>query len=252
MNLASVPEPSQDGNLDPVPMHWVLDRQQPINLRMDALHLMIEQFHPEYVAQLGQLIADTSEPADIRSAAALALAKAGQRQRPASRPGSMATRQQVFDILSARVHDPDKTLRNYVVQALGILAMEEAAPLLIEALKDPNNTVFASAAEALGKLGRPVVPHLVTLLHEGADDARCVAAWQLGEIGESSATSALVQGIQNDKNQDVVALAIWALGQIGEGPADVMDVLRWARNQAEPEIRLRAEMALKKIVRHQN
>jgi HEAT repeat protein len=158
-----------------------------------------------------------------------------------------------MDILKDMAHHENSTIKNYSVQALGLLGREEAVPILLDALKDEDNAIFASAAEALGRIGKPVVPHLIDLLKGGAaEDARCIAAWQLGTLRYTEAVPTLVQVIRNDKNPEVVALAIWALGEIGFGPADVLDTLSWAKTQEDPAINKRAEMAIKKITRHVN
>jgi HEAT repeat protein len=208
------------------------------DIRLDAILFIVERFEPDCLHIFEDLLNDRNEHPDVRSAAALALGKVGG--------------DRVLEILARHVHSEDITVKNHVIQALGILGTEDAAPLLIEALKDPSNFVFASAAEALGRIGKPVVPHLIKLLFEGADDARCVAAWQLGELRYTEAVPALVQVIREAQNTEILALAIWALGEIGFGPKDVLDILHWAKSQSEPDIHLRAEMAIKKIARHAN
>lgn len=207
--------------------------------RMDALLEAYQSDQPIAVDVLASLLENASESTDLRGAAALVLGKL------ASQP-AMA-------VLLQQRHHPDEQVRLYVIQALTLSGRAElAAPALVDALSDSSNKVFASAAEGLGQLGRNVEPLLCDVLATGAEDARCVAAWQLGELRSQSAIPQLVQQARHNPNPDIQALCIWALGEIGQHHQAVMDMLKWARRQQAPEIRLRAETALKKIVRHVN
>ncbi len=218
----------------------VRQKEYPPASRLNAILYMVEKGGPEEcIPVYEEILNDTEEHPDVRSAAALALGKMG---------GDRA-----LEILKKMVHAEDKTVRNYSLQGLGILGREEGVPDLLDALKDEDNTVFASAAEALGRIGKPVVPHLIKLLQIGpAEDARCIAAWQLGTLRETEAVPLLVNVVRNDKNPELVALSIWALGEIGQRKEDVLEALNWARTQEDPAINKRADMALKKIARHVN
>ena len=213
-------------------------RSEPPKVRMDAILLIIDQFESGFFTIFENLLNDPDEHPDVRSAAALALAKIG---------GDKA-----LALLISHADNTDVTVRNYTVQALGVIGRKEAIPYLIEALKDDNNTIFGSAAEALGQIGRPVVPYLIELLNTGAEDAKCVAAWQLGQLRYIEAIPALLNTIQTDPNRDLVALAIWALGEIGMGPENVLETLNRAKHHEDPAIHKRAERAMKKIARHVN
>jgi HEAT repeat protein len=215
------------------------EKSHPVYLRMDALLVIVQQFDSEYFGLFEEILRDTEEHPDVRSAAALALGKiAGQRP---------------LEILKQHCNDQDVTVRNYVVQALGLTYEEGAIPFIVQALSDKNNTIFASAAESLGLLGYKALPYLVELLNSKADDARCVAAWKLGELGDPKAVFPLVKTIRNEANVEVLALCIWALGEIGLCTDEVMEILTDARKKKEtPDISLRAESAIKKIARHVN
>jgi HEAT repeat protein len=207
--------------------------------RLNAILYMVEKFEPICLPVLEEILNDPQEEADVRSAAALALGKVGG--------------ERAVDILKEMATSEDRTIKTYSLQALGMSGREEVVPVLLDALKDEDNEVFASAAEALGLIGKPVVPHLIGLLSPtSADDARCIAAWQLGSLRYSEAIPALNTVVRTDQNPEVVALAIWALGEIGLSLPDVLETLNWAKNQADPTISKRAELAIKKISRHVN
>jgi hypothetical protein len=207
--------------------------------RLHAILYMVEKFEPSCLPVLEEILNDPQEEADVRSAAALALGKVGG--------------ERAVDILKQMAINEDPTVKTYSLQALGMSGREEVVPILLDALKDENNDVFHSAAEALGLIGRPVVPHLIDLLKPGkAEDARCIAAWQLGTLRYSEAVPSLLNVVRTDKNAEVVALAIWALGEIGMGDPEVLETLKWAKGQPDPSISKRAELAIKKITRHVN
>jgi HEAT repeat protein len=214
------------------------ERTQSPSLRLDAILYIVDKFEDDCLPIFEDILRDDSEDPDVRSAVALAIGKIGG--------------ERSLGLLLDHAKSDDVTVRNYVIQALGMLEREETVPALIDALKDTNNTIFASAADSLGRVGKPAVPYLIDLLQKGADDARCVAAWKLGELRYTDAVPALVEVIQKNENVEISALAIWALGEIGFSTQDVMDVLSWAKEEEEPDIRLRAEVAVKKIARHGN
>ncbi len=207
--------------------------------RLNAILYMVEKFEPICLPVLEEILNDADEEADVRSAAALALGKVGG--------------ERAVDLLKQLAQNEPPPVKTYSLQALGMSGREEVVPVLLDALKDQDNDVFASAAEALGLIGKPVVPHLIALLKpDSADDARCIAAWQLGTLRYSEAVPPLVQVVRNDQNPEVVALAIWALGEIGLSEPDVLEALKWAKTQTDPAINQRADMAIKKISRHVN
>lgn len=261
------------------------EKSESPSTRLAAILQIMDRFNPEYFDVFEEILNDSSEDPEVRSAIALTLGKIGQvylqhrfsndffhQKRFLSHAESagsseyyaepfvnQATRQPIekhlLMTLLPHVHSDDITLKNYVIQALGMLGCEEAAPTLIEALKDDSNEIFASAAEALGQLGASVAPYLIRLLEIGADDARCVAAWKLGELRADSAVSALAQTIEHQRNPEVLALSIWALGEIGVSCADEVNVvalLNRIKRHENPDVSSRAVMALKKIARHTN
>jgi HEAT repeat protein len=162
----------------------------------------------------------------------------------------VATPEALATLDSLRRH-PDAPLRQYALEALVATQQPEVLPWLIEALADEDNAVFGAAAQGLGQFSTQAVPVLCELLSNpnAAPDARCVAAWQLGEVAGHEAVPVLVAQLRAANPTDVLALCLWALGEIGHHSPEVLAVLQWGKQQADPEIRLRAEAALKKVVR---
>lgn len=207
--------------------------------RLHAMKFVLKQFEEKYTEVFEGLLTDDTEDLEVRSGAALALATA---------IGKMSV-----NILTAYTQSESPMLRKYVLEALGMTQDEKAVPLLINALSDDDNHVFFSASDALGNLGKKALPHLLTLLTEpGPDDARCVAAWKLGELGDADAVESLLAVLKTTENPELMALCIWALGEIGEFSDDVMSELSKAKTAELPEVSERAERALRKIARHVN
>jgi HEAT repeat protein len=224
-------------------LHILCDQNQAADNRLNALLVIVDRFEEDHLPVFEEILNNPDEDADVRSAVALSLGKIAN---------PLALKLLIHQATSPNATSQNPVLRDYIMQALGMSKQAEAVPVLVEALKDQDNKVFASAAEALGKLGELAVPALITLLDEGADDARCVAAWKLGEIRPRKAIEPLLHSIEKVENIDYIALAIWALGEIGISTTEVTEALVKAKQHPEPEVYLRAEVALKKVARHTN
>jgi HEAT repeat protein len=56
-------------------------------------------------------------------------------------------------------------------------------------------------------------------LSSGIAGVRSHAAWQLGQLRDTSTVPALIQLLQSDENEDVRLTAAWALGELGDSAA---------------------------------
>ncbi|MCW3099801.1 MAG: lyase domain protein repeat-containing protein [Chthonomonadaceae bacterium] len=93
-----------------------------------------------------------------------------------------------------------------------------ARPYLLEALQDPYEFTRASAATALGVVGKSSdVPVLLEALQDPGrfGHVRASAAYALGALQDASAIPALLEALQN-KHETVRAGAVQALGAFGE------------------------------------
>lgn len=215
-------------------------KEEPAKSRMDALFFLAQAYEPQYFEVFLGLLNDPDENHELRSAIAITFGKLGQFNTAEQNPFLIA--------LLQIIKDDDVRVKNYAAQGLGVIGREEAIPPLISLLKADDNTLFSSAAEAIGKIGEPATPYLLELLESGADDAQCVAAWKLGEIKSKEAISPIIDRIKVIKNMEVMALCIWALGEIGHYTDEVVNVLRIATSSQYPDIADRAKAALQKVV----
>jgi HEAT repeat protein len=230
-----------DTTLLPVWRAQVADETVPLDDRLTTLQqVLLYDDSDEAAVWLSHLIGAPSVDMAVRCAAALGLAKFSS--------------QEAMTLLLAHRNEPDPFVRRYVIEAMASTAKLDVLEALINALHDSDNHVFSTAAQGLGQLGRPASPVMCQTLADKNQppDVRCIIAWQLGEMGAVEALPTLVEQARSADNLEIQALCVWAMGQIGEGPPEVMAVLQWGKVQPAPEIRLRAETALKKIVRHLN
>jgi hypothetical protein len=100
------------------------------------------------------------------------------------------------------------------------LAFEDALPVLIRALGDPDREVRHSAIKSLGKLERPeVVAPLMAQLRTADDEETRAIAFALGRVRTSTAELALLR-LLDHRALDVQSAAITSLGRVGT-PASV-------------------------------
>ena len=85
---------------------------------------------------------------------------------------------------------------------------------------------------------------------EEAPDAKCVAAWKLGEIKDNSSIPALIKAVKDENNnKDILALSIWALGEVSRKNTNnksIISALYRASRSKNPEIKRHAYIALRK------
>lgn len=107
-------------------------------------------------------------------------------------------------------------VRRHAAISLGRSGERAAVPVLVEALKDPDNGVRREAAKALGRIkdARAVAP-LVEALRDGDGNVRLYAAYALGEIKDPKAVKALLRAL-GDPEWCVRDQAAWALREIND------------------------------------
>ena len=246
-------EPLDNPGTDPLAM--LLDTTLPPGKRLDALLCVVDDYAPEYFDLLLALLQNNNDAADVRASVGISLGKL------AGNPLAGVTDTQktaLLEQLHALQSDETVLLRRYAPLALALTGDESTIPWVVAALQDEDLDVFHSAAEALGQYGQAAVPHLLAILASGADDAQCVAAWKLGELGNDDALEPLVVGVEAGLTHpptitpNLTALCVWALGEIGTRTPTVLAVLHRAEHSTTLEISQRAKWALKKIARNWN
>ncbi len=129
---------------------------------------------------------------------------------------------QAIPALAAALSNPifDGESRAAMAKALGSIRRPAAAAPLQAALTDPEALVRAASLTALRRVegfrdGSVAVP----LLADTNEGVRTEAVYTVAHLRTTTATTALVQVLQNDASPNVRKRAAWALGQIGASAA---------------------------------
>jgi HEAT repeat protein len=103
---------------------------------------------------------------------------------------------------------------------------EEAVPLLLQILKDPDPSQRQTAAQSLGKIGRnEALPALIEALQDPDPGVRRHAAWAVGTIGNDSAAARhFLIPLLFDADPAVRESASPALGRTGESGAGLQSL----------------------------
>ena len=115
-------------------------------------------------------------------------------------------------------HTAFKSVKNILTRYPGY-NWDSLIPILVGYLKEHDLFRPHDAAEVISKIGKPAVPALVEALKDNDRDVRIRAAKALGEIGDASATDALIDCLKHDKDRGVRTNAVISLGHIGDRSA---------------------------------
>lgn len=138
------------------------------------------------------------------------------------------------------LRDEDHEVRATAVRNLGGIRATDAAPELIGALQDEDSEVRETAAWALGESGdAKAIPALIEALHDESEGVRRSAARALGWmgrwVGQAEAIPALTGALQ-DESVEVRQSAALALADIGEAEA-IPDLIKVLQEDDEEEVR---------------
>ena len=116
----------------------------------------------------------------------------------------------------------------------------EAVPQLIKALKDPDDDVRRSAAEALGTMGpaaAEIPPHLIEALEDQTADVRHSAPEALGKMGPATAESVpqLVKALE-DQNDDMRSSAAEVLNKMGPAAESVPQLIKVLEEDQDDDV----------------
>src|SRR5205823_4235934 len=125
-----------------------------------------------------------------------------------------------LDVLGQRVAAGTTEQKRDALFQIRNLHSEEASRLAVPALTDADAAVRATAAASVVFLsGDDSARLLAPLLKDKSEFVRREAAFTLGEVGNRSSTSSLVEVLQRDKSREVRSAAAGALGKIGDPAA---------------------------------
>jgi protein-S-isoprenylcysteine O-methyltransferase Ste14 len=186
--------------------------------------------------------------------------------------------EQAVDPLIALLKDPDPTLRQIAAAVLGRIGSARAVDALIERLEDNNSNIRWEAAGALGQIrAEKAVEPLIRMLKDESAPVVYQAATSLGRIGSLKALDPLIAtlAVTNNWNRKAV---VTALGDLGSekavdplllileeddlnvvvkreimvtffkiGSRKTINALREALSDDDPEVRIYAQEALRRL-----
>lgn len=150
------------------------------------------------------------------------------------------------DALIAATHKDDPDLRQAAVTALGFADNAAAVPTLIQMLKDPDGTVSAAAADALGKIGKSADDALIALLQQGGTDAY-YAAQAIAQHGADVLPA--LEKVASASNPVGQRWAAVALG--GTGLSEARPTLQQLAQSTDPDVAYVANEQLNRLGRTQ-
>ncbi|WP_153866128.1 MULTISPECIES: HEAT repeat domain-containing protein [Myxococcaceae] len=111
---------------------------------------------------------------------------------------------------------PSERTRRDVAYALSLLAAPEGERALVRLARDPDGAVRMSAAQGLGRLGRPHPEALLPLLADPTSGVRREAARALGALNDPRAGAALSAAARAEPDLDARAAMLVAVGQASD------------------------------------
>jgi HEAT repeat protein len=144
--------------------------------------------------------------------------------------------------------EKDPKARWFLIKAVGIMELKSGLPSLLQICQQPDvnlehTSLHAICAWSLGRIGNSATNALIKLMANEDSETRRCAADALGEIGASSAISALSLALMEDDRQ----VKLWAgLSLAKIGPESIPFLERAAIDPNEAT-RLIALDALRKI-----
>jgi HEAT repeat protein len=123
-------------------------------------------------------------------------------------------RDQTIPLLLAALRDPDDSIRCVAALGLGEAQAASAIPALALLLADPSGWVRGAAADALALIGEPAVPALGEALQDPREGVRVRAAYALHRIKSVQSARWLFPAL-NDPNHIVHSYAYETLEEMG-------------------------------------
>lgn len=153
----------------------------------------------------------------------------------------------VVPLLSKSLKDPQEEVRRSSAEALGQIVDVDAVPALLERLEDSSAAVRRTAALALGKIG--AIPRLVQALNTSNSITRQAAEDALERISRPQAISHLAVMLQNGK--DYVRKASARTLRLIGGEQAILPLVQ-ALSDDDMTVRLIAAEALGELAEHED
>ncbi|MFM7390203.1 MAG: HEAT repeat domain-containing protein [Vampirovibrionales bacterium] len=218
------------------------DTTLPMSERVQALNTLLKTERVDVLYMLKQAFDDTATPNEQRCMLALALGQWGSDAAVDSLNAVFVER-----LESDSFTREEKALLLACVEGLAHTKHPIAQDAVFRCLNHPDNDVFSVASENIRQFGVEAIPELCLVLMQGPSDARCVAAWQLGELKAKNALAPLMESLNDTNDENLQALCLWALGRIGEGTHEVLMAVKAKGQSINPTVSQRAKEVFIKL-----
>ncbi len=170
--------------------------------------------------------------------------------------GKLEAKSECSKVISILNNDKNGEVRAAAAEILTHMEIEEAIPYLIKALKDSERVVFEVAIWGLGSFGekaKAAVPMLIELLSiktKGIVSINALAAWALGEIGDTSAIEPLTQALKKVTFLEEQFKIAFAIAQLEEGigfGTEELQQLQTSGKLMQPDVDLIDELIQSKM-----
>ncbi len=159
----------------------------------------------------------SKEDGPVRLAAAVALGKIG------------ADAREAVPELTRALADTDPRVRGEAAAALGAIGPKAAAAvpeLARMAVGEEEDLLADLVAKALGEIGAPAVPALISMVRTGKPKVRVRAMTAIGAIGpKADAALPELSLAIDDRDEEIRTAAAEALGAVGSGPKERAAIL---------------------------
>jgi MFS family permease len=119
-----------------------------------------------------------------------------------------------FEEVESRLDDPERTVREEAVYAMGRIGTIEARDVLIRHLNNPESLIRPQTAAALGIMqDLSAIPHLIDALYTGDDEVQEESALALGLLRSEESVKALKQIIREKRSQRVKVSSAQGIAQ---------------------------------------
>ncbi len=207
----------------------------------------------DVVAGLGRLLEDDS--LWVRASAAWAIGRLGPAAKSAAKPLTRALAEELRR--DPTLAEPGQRLRvENLVYGLGRLksASNDAVPLVVSVLYDGTDSLRAVAAEALAGIGSKAAPPLGSAMRAGSMPVRLEAARALRLMGSEGrkAVNDLVKVLEAtdelEGGHDLVVATADALGAMGKSAKGALTVLeRQRKKSVTPDVVAALDRAIRKV-----
>ena len=178
---------------------------------------IVRQYSAWSLGQIGEAV---NTDAAIALVSALGDADMAVKQAAAKALGNIGIRDPIIPLLIEGLKVGEVKSRRAVVEALMQLEGKSAYPVLVDALADPDPSVRQGAIAALGELGdRQALPKFRTLLLKDQNvGVRAEAAYRLGKLGDLEDIPSLQKAAHQDTTAIVHLWTTWAIDNIAPTP----------------------------------